>query len=399
MSALRFTEWFAPVDFNAFTRDYLGQGHLYCAPKPELAEHLSGLIGIRSAQDLCRLKDPKVLAWFQNPDGTHSSAPVSAESGCRLHEAGMTLFAREIVEFACFEREIEAQLGLPSRAASCAIFLNRPGAVTRAHFDTVETITVQLSGSKRWTVAPNTFAPFPLHNWVTLSAVPPELRRYAEAEPPAEIQGGATYVLEPGAVLHVPRGYWHETESDRDSVSLHIHIRPPLWLDLVVAAVKNELARDERWRRPAYILRGGEETVLETARSALAAARDAAGRRLDPRDLVGPGGPVPEVDDGSVFVRCGQAALGIDASDHATGLSRVAVATYEFKGVRVARMEMSPEFLRASRWVNNLPTGTVFDVSDVLHQAPELDLTAARDLLQQLERTGLVRSGAAAVRT
>jgi 50S ribosomal protein L16 3-hydroxylase len=123
--------------------------------------------------------------------------------------------------------------------------------VTRAHFDPVDTITLQLTGSKRWRVAANTFAPDPMMSWTTLdgSETFAELWLHAhDVLPHAMPDGAAQYMLEPGALLHVPRGFWHETVSTEASISLHVHHVPSPWLDLALKALRDCLLRDPAWR-------------------------------------------------------------------------------------------------------------------------------------------------------
>src|SRR5438552_17856313 len=63
-----------------------------------------------------------------------------------------------------------------------------------------------------------------------------------------------SFLLEPGSVLYVPEGYWHETDSEEDACSLHAHVTPYHWIDALLSTVRSRLIADERFRATAYPL-------------------------------------------------------------------------------------------------------------------------------------------------
>ena len=76
------------------------------------------------------------------------------------------------------------------------------------HWDDHDVVVCQLEGRKRWRVyGPTRLAP--LHEDVEMPAPPPE-------RPIAE------FVLEPGDVLYLPRGWWHTASASEGSPSLHL---------------------------------------------------------------------------------------------------------------------------------------------------------------------------------
>ena len=60
-----------------------------------------------------------------------------------------------------------------------------------------------------------------------------------------------TVVLSPGSVLFVPRGYWHATESDEETLALNFTFGQPSWADVVLAALRTKLLADPQWRELA----------------------------------------------------------------------------------------------------------------------------------------------------
>ena len=384
-------DWFAPLSLEEFGRTVFGLRPSHVAARPELADRVMRTLGVRGVDDALSLRDPEVVAWFQRLDGRHTTAPIPLGSARRFYGAGTTLYIRRLAEFAGHERELAERFGIPRSFVKFTLFCNRPSAVTRAHFDTVDIVIIQLHGRKTWRMAPNTFAPSPLDSWATLDPIPPDLRLYADAVPPTGMPVQATtYELEPGAVLHLPRGHWHETESDQDSMSLHILLVPPSRMDAVLAELKNELARDERWRQCAYRFGASDETWAHRLRTDHAALREAVAR-LDERDLL----PSPVADQpvapDTCFVRRGQAACGIDGAPGPDGKATVAVTMYGARVTTTTKITVPAAVIPACQWVNNLRTGSAFAGSDLQHTAPTMSATLAADLLNLLERLQLIR--------
>ncbi|MGO1056391.1 JmjC domain-containing protein [Crossiella sp. CA198] len=388
MSRLDLADWFAPMDLAGFGDSVLGRRILATPARAELAARLRDTLEIHSIDDVFAKQVRRVCAWFQDTAGNTSSALMPAASARRLYDAGMTAFFQEIAEFDPFEREVAETFRVSGHSAKVQLFGNRPGAVTRVHFDPVDVITVQLTGRKVWRVAPNEFTPRPLHGWGAGDPLTPDLRAYQRAAPPERIPGDAEeFTLEPGAVLHVPRGYWHETCSDQDSISLHVLLTPPLRMDFLLAGLKNQLTRDERWRESIYDFETPEEATSRTTVD-LAALRDALDR-LDPRDLVREPLTQRPVELETRFVRAGQTAFGVDELDPDT--ARISVSAYGFRDTQTASLRVRREFLPALRWMGDMSAGAPVDIPDVLREAPGLSKEEARELLGMLEKTRLLR--------
>lgn len=61
-----------------------------------------------------------------------------------------------------------------------------------------------------------------------------------------------TVEMKPGSVLFLPRGTWHRTESEGDSMSVSIAVDTPPAVDYIVAQLRMLLLQDPRWRAPLY---------------------------------------------------------------------------------------------------------------------------------------------------
>lgn len=60
-----------------------------------------------------------------------------------------------------------------------------------------------------------------------------------------------TFELKPGSLLFVPRGYWHSTLADGDSLALNFTYTAPAWIDLFMSALRSRLLQSELWRETA----------------------------------------------------------------------------------------------------------------------------------------------------
>ncbi|WP_062988075.1 JmjC domain-containing protein [Nocardia anaemiae] len=379
-----FADWFTPLDLAGFRDRALGREVLVTEPRADLAERLRDALATQSVEDLFVKRVRQVSAWFPRLDGTLSSAVIRPDSARTFYEAGTTLFYQDVADFAPLALEAADAFGVSAKSAKCQLFCNRPGAVTSVHFDPIDVITVQLTGCKTWRVAPNRFAPAPLEGWAPGDPVPAVMRIYGDGEPPSQIPDDATeYRLEPGAVLHVPRGYWHETSSDQDSISLHILLIPPLRLDFLLASLRNELLREPYWRESVYDLDSTQ--WLTAAKDAF----DDVVARISIRDLAR--SPIPDlpVTPETSFVRAGQCAVHVEATDAET--AEISLTAYGFRDSPTTTVKLDRGYLPACQWVNQLPTGLSLDVADVLTAAPELSKAEVQRLLALLERSRLVR--------
>ena len=227
--------WLAPTDVATFREEFFGRGALFRAGTPE---RLAPVLALSSwnIREILAQRTSSVVAWFQCLDGRHVTADVSPEVAQRLYQGGITLYLRQVPALAPITEAIAAALVVPVHNIESTLFCNQPGARTRMHFDPVDTITLQVTGSKRWRLAPNLQAPYPTGGYATLDPqLMPELRLYAHDRLLTHMPADADeYLLTPGSILYVPRGFWHETESDEASISLHVHHIPvpgstPCW--------------------------------------------------------------------------------------------------------------------------------------------------------------------------
>lgn len=142
-------------------------------------------------------------------------------------------------------RDLEVTLG--QRADSLTCYLAPSTAVGLGpHHDETEILTLQISGSKRWTFYGAVDASVPgRHDPKTLGLPSHQM------------------VMSPGDLLYMPRGLIHHVTNTEASFSLAIVFEPPTWLVLIDILV-DLLARDELFaRRIDGLVAHGSADALE----------------------------------------------------------------------------------------------------------------------------------------
>lgn len=135
----------------------------------------------------------------------------------------------------------------------CLVYASPPGTGEVLHFDQNANLVLQLRGRKRWDLAPNHHVHLPTDRYTSALPVPSaELRTYAPARLPTTLPAGAeTHTLRPGSLLFLPRGHWHQTHAEEESLSLNFTFDQPTWADVVVPEIRRRLLGETHWRELA----------------------------------------------------------------------------------------------------------------------------------------------------
>ena len=235
------------------------------ASLPELAD----VYGVVEA-----FKDPVMVIL---PDERDESSTLKVDGGAALglYGQGMALCFSSVDKFIPeVDRWLQAlrrELGLPSATyARALVYAAKPGAGNFPHYDANANFVVQLQGTKRWTLAPNTHVVNPTDRWTMTSPhLPAEVN--PEVEMPRRMPADALSIdLVPGSVLFVPRGYWHATEvGSEDTLALNFTYSQPTWAEVVTAVMLNRLHREPEFRRLADGLESKDSTRQAAARAEL----------------------------------------------------------------------------------------------------------------------------------
>lgn len=201
---------------------------------------------------------PDAVEVFHPEVADEASSSMAGPDEARTQFAkGMTLLFSEVQEHAPqlepWLEAIRADLGVSALTEKrCLVYATPAGTGTAAHFDQNINFVLQVHGTKRWWLAPNTNVTHPMTRHRLGQPLDPELESYAQLPMPSEMPADRTeVVLEPGSVLFVPRGTWHATHASTDALSLNFTFSAPTWLDLFGAALRGRLALSDQWRQAA----------------------------------------------------------------------------------------------------------------------------------------------------
>ncbi len=187
-----------------------------------------------------------------------SSVDVNAIDARKLFSNGMGLLFNEVQTISpVLETWLQAfrtDLGLSAMTiARCLVYATPDGKGTAPHFDQNINFVLQIHGTKKWWMAPNTDVINPLTRFTMGQAPDPEMMSYLENPMPERMPTKAECIeLYPGSLLFVPRGHWHSTEAEGDALALNFTFTAPTWIDLLTAALRGRLAQSPEWRETAH---------------------------------------------------------------------------------------------------------------------------------------------------
>lgn len=167
---------------------------------------------------------------------------ISSDRASALFASGCTMTVTSIDNFSASAAQLNRALEAFFR---CGINPNvyltpRGNQGFSVHYDTHDTLIVQIEGTKHWRV----YAP--------TSDLPLDHQRYdrkvhkPESEPLLDIE------LRPGDLLYIPRGFCHEAKANED-ISLHVTFGffPPRWAQVVTKALQEAAENEVRLRKYA----------------------------------------------------------------------------------------------------------------------------------------------------
>ena len=184
--------------------------------------------------------------------------PVRDLSAVDVVKRGSTAYLANITSLLpgtdTFLHALEHELGISRGRARLTAFISSAGTGAPVHYDAEDVISIQLVGSKKFFTAPVKQIRYPYG------------RQYNEGGPAFELiypqvnSGFPSYKdqsfektdMQPGSVLFMPRGTWHHTEAEVDSLSISIVLDPSVQIDHFLSQIKATLLQDPAWRAPCY---------------------------------------------------------------------------------------------------------------------------------------------------
>ncbi len=171
-----------------------------------------------------------------------------------FHKLGYTVRIPDVTDLApelsLFTRSLEKLIQTP---VGVVVFWSAPGAAAPVHYDEVDVIVIQLTGTKRWFISDD--QPTLANKWKQAGEGPPNLDNYK------------TIDVSPGDLLYLPRGTAHTVQSTSESIHLSIGF-VPLTVRDGVEAVLDHFSDLDRSIRAGLGERSDEWSTTEVSSSA-----------------------------------------------------------------------------------------------------------------------------------
>lgn len=197
-----------------------------------------------------------VTVWIPSGEGSLRTERLQPERAIESYKQGNSLYFQvqdTLPKMGSWLYALGSCLGIPEHFGYCSLIAVASEFTTPLHFDTNENFTIQLAGTKRWKIWHDITIKNPMHNCIAGRPVQEEFRLYAGDPRPASLgQPDLDVELQPGSILYVPRGVWHEVEAPQSSLSLNIAFPIYTWIDVVMPIIRRALIRHSLWRENAY---------------------------------------------------------------------------------------------------------------------------------------------------
>ena len=223
-----------PLTPSDFRSNYYEKKALYISSRPDKFKHLFDWESINGVLNSSPIPHPTMKMVLEGkPVIIEDTNAVGIIQRCR---EGATLIIDHIDKYNNNVGELATALSDEiGEITQVNLYLSQPSrqGFTR-HYDTHDVFILQISGFKGWRVFDSTVK-FPLYVQKFHGLTPPETP-YLEC------------TLEPGDVLYIPRGHWHEATAQLEqSVHLTVGIYARTGINFLSWLV-DELRDDVRWR-------------------------------------------------------------------------------------------------------------------------------------------------------
>jgi hypothetical protein len=153
-----------------------------------------------------------------------------------------------------FAKALEQELNIKPGSVKLTAFISAAGSGAPTHYDAQEVISIQLVGRKRFYISPLEQIRFPYGRQYYEDG-PPFIALYPQIRhgyPSCKNQTFEHIDMQPGSVLFMPRGTWHYTAAEQDSMAMSILLNPYTQVDFFLAQLRTTLLQDPAWRSPCY---------------------------------------------------------------------------------------------------------------------------------------------------
>ncbi len=304
-----------PIAPATFVREYWAKKPLYVKG---FAEKYRGFFDAETFSNVLAMPGPVPVDFLRASFDRKTAAGTSAEAGAPeelrssafratldqavpLYDAGATLCVSQIEQrvphLVPFVAAIKRQLGYPG-TVSFNGYLSPPGSGYNWHFDGRIASTLQIEGTKTWRFSREPAIAWPRANGslrgdgTVQYADPNVVARAAEPLRPFDADDVDEVLMEPGDLLVLPAGIWHEAcGGTGGSLALNLSFSPISYTQIVRSLLDTLLLPEPGWRGPAPVLPGDVPGTVDAEGVAAITAQLARAAEL----LAGLRGDSPEV--------------------------------------------------------------------------------------------------------
>lgn len=239
-----------PLSTSEFCSNYYSKKPLYIGKCPDKFKNLFDWKSLNRILNSSPVPHPTMKMVLEGKP----VIPTDARGIIERCREGASLVIEEVHNYdervGKFAAELSSEISEPTRVN---LYLSQPGRQGyNRHYDTHDVFILQIAGYKGWRVFDPTVE-FPLFVQKFHGSVPPTIPRLE-------------CTLEPGDVLYIPRGHWHEaTAQVEPSVHLTLGIYARTGIDFL-SWLTNELRDDVKWRETfPLILKEAPDIINETS--------------------------------------------------------------------------------------------------------------------------------------
>jgi ribosomal protein L16 Arg81 hydroxylase len=385
-----------PVPAQQFLRDYWPE-RVFHAHGP-----LSRLPALFSSPELLsfRALASRYQGWLGFGRGSQGSRMVSVQqvSPVHLYEMGLSVYMPDVSSSVpgaeSFLRQLEADLGIAEGSSHITVWASPKDDGAPTHFDGEDVFSIQLTGTKRFEVAPMKEYAYPVG-----AQFGPDVPAYDDMYPqlergfPEAVEGEFQSVdMKPGSVLFVPRGTWHRTTARQDSFAISIGIRPPSVMESFLDQLRYIMLQHPEWRRPLYGAHGNgrqRQEALERAQRVLETAPYLV-QAISTGDLAPP--PEPErlknMGRATRFQREPRTRIAFDQRDEAEIL-HVKSWSREAGEQDTLKLNVPPQYAPTFRWLAE--SKIAFAAGELADRFPEVPFEQHQKILDVLTRAKYLR--------
>ena len=296
-----------PVSKDTFARDIFRKKALYVSSEgsDRIGPIVDSLEGLDPSYILNETSSDSAFVWIQSRSGDnnnggdggggggriHSMEMADTEQAILLHRAGHATYCRAppSVEQPMVANMLWGtgmgcgQYDPTGNSSTClgrgeveVFMMSSSDHTTQWHYDFQENFTIQLSGTKRWTLqqslvrhplracTPHYASPETVESQLKaahLGQQPTKDQRLVFGYPQTNVNArGPTQrvTLTPGDVLYFPAGMWHRVETMEPGVSINVSLMGTNYATVACQALQHLLLQNNAWRQTIV---GGHQAV------------------------------------------------------------------------------------------------------------------------------------------